>query len=264
MTNVLMMTALLSLILPARSDAPPLACNLGALTPAERKEHDALGQRMRSAVVRQEATTDGYAFHLDSARISIDELSRWIALEKRCCPFFTFAVNADPLVLRLGGGPGVREFIAAELPMPPAPHNALAETADLWVTRVEQEVVPSAEAMPEDKYTFAPTGGRFEGVRTFAGQVKHLAAANFQLAARVLGEKPPAGTQNETAPDSVRTKPEIMKYLKDSFAMLHKAAAAVDDGNISPVIDAIAHSSNHYGQMVEYLRMNGIVPPASR
>ena len=92
-------------------------------------------------------------------------------------------------------------------------------------------------------------------MRTFAEQVKHLAAANYQLAAATLAEEPPAGTDHETAPDSVKTKAQVMDYLKGSFTSLHRAAAA---------LNALVHSSNHYGQMVEYLRMNNIVPPASR
>ncbi len=157
------------------------------------------------------------------------------------------------------------------------------QVLDLMVTNAEREIVPAADAMPEDKYSFAPAGGEFKGVRTFAGQVKHLAAANYQLSARILGEKPPAGTvgtKNETAPDAVKTKAEIMEHLKGSFAYLHKAVATIDERNaVEPIkgasgtwqrtrlglaVDAIAHSNDHYGQMVEYLRMNGIVPPASR
>src|SRR5882762_11560722 len=149
-----------------------------------------------------------------------------------------------------------------------------------WVTNIEQLLVPAADAMPEAKYSFAPTSGEFKGVRTFAEQVKHLAAANYRLGSRILGEVPPEGTQSETAPASVRSKSEIMEYLRRSFACLHRAAAKVDEKNeVEPIpgakgtwqrtrlgllIDALAHSSNHYGQMVEYLRMNGIIPPESR
>jgi DinB family protein len=147
------------------------------------------------------------------------------------------------------------------------------------VTKTEQWVVPAAEAMPEQKYSFAPTNGRFAGVRTFAQQVTHLAAGNYQLGAHVLGEKPPHDEHGEKAPATVRTKAEVVEYLKGSFAYLPKAAATIDDRNaaetvewsgsrpgtlVGLVIDAVAHSQNHYGQMVEYLRMNGIVPPASR
>jgi uncharacterized damage-inducible protein DinB len=146
-----------------------------------------------------------------------------------------------------------------------------------WVSNTEKLLVPAAEALPEEKFAFAPSNGQFKGVRTFAEQVKHLAAANYQLGAKVLGEQPPEGTHDETAPDSVRSKTEILAYLRGSFAILHRAAASINEENMNLLppgepkrarfwllIDAVAHSQNHYGQMVEYLRMNGIVPPASR
>jgi uncharacterized damage-inducible protein DinB len=177
------------------------------------------------------------------------------------------------LLLSLGG------VAAAQMGKPARP-GTTSELLDDWVTNIEQLVVPAAGALPEDKYSFAPNAGQFAGVRTFAEQVKHLAAANYQLGARILGEQPPSGTANETAPDSVKTKAEIMEYVKGSFACLHRAAATVDERNlveplkgahgtwqrtrIGLLIDALAHSSNHYGQMVESLRVNGIVPPASR
>jgi hypothetical protein len=159
----------------------------------------------------------------------------------------------------------------------PAEPRAVGQVVDFWVTNIEQLVVPAAEAMPEAKYSFAPSNGGFSGVRTFAEQVKHLAAANYQLAAATLGEEPPAGTNHETAPDSVKTKAEVIEYLKGSFTSLHRAAAALNERNMDDpipskgnrtrllmLIDSVVHSSNHYGQMVEYLRMNNIVPPASR
>ena len=156
------------------------------------------------------------------------------------------------------------------------PHTA-SQVVDFWVTNTEQLLISAADAMPESRYSFAPSNGEFSGVRTFAEQVKHLAAANYQLAAATLGEEPPAGTDRETAPDSVRTKAQVMDYVRGSFAALHRAAAALNEKNMDDpipskgnrtrllmLIDALVHSSNHYGQMVEYLRMNSIVPPASR
>lgn len=147
---------------------------------------------------------------------------------------------------------------------------------------VEQNIESAADAMPADKYSFAPTNGEFKGVRTFAEQVKHLAASNHILAAAALGEEPPVDAGDEMGPESIHTKAEIMSYLKDSFAHLHSALAVIDEKNprtksspISPfqggtatrlglIVEALLHSYDHYGQMVEYLRMNGVVPPASR
>lgn len=160
-----------------------------------------------------------------------------------------------------------------------------SEVLGYWVTFEEKKLIALADAMPADKYQFVPTDGEFKGVRTFGQQVKHLSATNFILGAAILGEKPPKDAGDEKGPDSVRTKAEIMQYLKDSFVYLHRAVASIDDTNelersessaISPLqgkipatrlglaMEALMHTNDHYGQLVEYLRMNGIVPPASR
>jgi DinB family protein len=162
----------------------------------------------------------------------------------------------------------------------PAEHLSIAEVMDHNTAGVEGEFVPAAEAMPEDKYSFAPTSGEFKGVRTFAQQVKHVAAVNYLVGAAILEQKPPIDPGGENGPDSVKTKAEIVKFLKDSFAYVHKAVATVQDGNLLKPIKSpfgggtvtrlglatliVGHCFDHYGQMVEYLRMNNITPPASR
>ena len=146
----------------------------------------------------------------------------------------------------------------------------------------EKLIIPAVEAMPADKFGFAPTDGEFKGVRTFGQMVKHLSATNHILAAAALGEEPPAGAGDEVGPEAIRTKAEILAYLKDSFAHLEKAVEAIGQAStlvnpspISPlkrgevtrsalVAESLMHAADHYGQLVEYLRMNGIVPPASR
>jgi uncharacterized damage-inducible protein DinB len=147
---------------------------------------------------------------------------------------------------------------------------------------IRRNIVSAAEAMPADKYGFAPTEGEFRNVRTFSQQVKHLAATNFILAAAALGQDPPADAGDETGPDGVVTKQQHIEYLRQSFDALDKAIDLIGDrripvraspvspfqGNtatrISLVSEAMTHSYDHYGQMVVYLRMNGVVPPASR
>jgi hypothetical protein len=167
-----------------------------------------------------------------------------------------------------------------DTPAQPATQPAISQVIDAWITNTETHLVPVADAMPEARYAFAPSNGEFRNVRTFAEQLKHLAANNYRQAAVILGEKPTADQVNEQGPDSVKTKPEIMEYLRGSFASLHKAVATIDEKNeVVPInrasgtwqrarlglaIDAVAHSFDHYGQLVEYLRMNGIVPPDSR
>jgi len=156
--------------------------------------------------------------------------------------------------------------------------NALQVLAKL----TEKVIVSAADAMPADKYGFAPTDGEFKGVRTFGQMVKHLSATNYILAAAALGEEPPADAGDELGPEAVRTKAEILNYLKGSFSYLDKAieaigqkTAPVKSSPISPLknteatrlalaVESLVHAFDHYGQMVEYLRMNGVVPPASR
>lgn len=146
----------------------------------------------------------------------------------------------------------------------------------------QKVILSAADAMPADKYQFLPADGEFKGVRTFAEQVKHLSATNHILAAAALGEEPPADAGDEAGPDNVRTKAEILEYARTSFAHLQKAVdeiggpnATVEASPISPlksgevtrislIVEALVHAFDHYGQMVEYLRMNGVVPPASR
>ena len=147
---------------------------------------------------------------------------------------------------------------------------------------VEKEITSAVDAMPADKFGFAPTDGEFKGVRTFGEMVKHLSATNHILAAAALGEEPPADAGDELGPEDVRTKAEILTYLKGSFAHLDKAIEAVGQTNIpvnaSPIsplkrgevtrvaliAESWLHAYDHYGQMIEYLRMNGVVPPTSR
>jgi len=164
-------------------------------------------------------------------------------------------------------------------------HRSNTQIIDFLLGLQEKTVVDVAEAMPEERYGFVPGGefkGEFRGVRTFAAQLKHIAADNYMLGAAILGEKSPGDTgPEESGSSKVRTKAEIIAYLKASFAYMHRAAAAIDDANapvatpdISPWPDGTAtrlglgiedlvHTYDHYGQLVEYLRMSGIVPPAS-
>ncbi len=159
----------------------------------------------------------------------------------------------------------------------------ITSVLDTQLSIEEREITGLADAMPEDKYSFAPTNGNFAGVRTFAQEVKHIATTNNRFFGGILGqpaETPASQFEAENGPDSVKTKAEIMQYLKDSFALGHKAIATINADNAfvpmqkppipflrtpaAIVIFDCAHSMDHYGQMVEYLRDNGIVPPASR
>jgi uncharacterized damage-inducible protein DinB len=158
--------------------------------------------------------------------------------------------------------------------------RTVTDILDHIITNLENEFVPAAEAMPEDKYGFAPTEGEFKNVRTFGQQVKHVAAVNYELAAAILQERQPADINGEAGPASVTSKADILNYLKESFRYAHKAVATINQGNEAETVKSpfgegkvsrlgLAcsiswHGYDHYGQMAVYLRMNGIVPPASR
>ena len=153
---------------------------------------------------------------------------------------------------------------------------ALGTILDQQVRMVEHEVVPLAEAMPEEHYQFAPTHGEFSGVRTFAQQVAHVAAVVYLVSAAMMEQKPPVDTGGENGPASLKTKADYVKFLKDSFAYAHKAVAGITDQNAKDMVPSpfgsgkvtrvsiatipVWHTFDHYGQMVVYARMNGVVP----
>ena len=142
----------------------------------------------------------------------------------------------------------------------------------------DREITALVEAMPADKMNFAPTNGEFKGVRTFAQQAKHLAAFIYMASSALLGEKPPVDVGGEDGPDSVRTREQVVAFVKGAFAYGHKALLSIAEKNqmenvpfegrptprIGAAVFMMYHSFDHYGQMVEYIRMNGIIPPASR
>ena len=160
----------------------------------------------------------------------------------------------------------------------------IASAIDRQISLVEKEVVDAAEAMPEDKFDFSPEklnlpGSDYKGVRTFGEQLKHIAASNYLIWSPITGEKLPDTVNDGKGPDNMKAKAEIIKFVKDSFAFGHKAVATLNSSNlVEPITSksgrqttrlfqatfAAAHCFDHYGQMIEYLRMNGIVPPASR
>lgn len=185
---------------------------------------------------------------------------------------FTFAATAVKL--------GASRAAAAPAPQAQQPPT-LASNVDREISAVERQVVEAAEAMPEDKFNFSPDslhipGDDYKGVRSFAVQVKHIAASNYFLWSPLTGDKLPEGLKDGNGPENVKTKADILKFLKDSFALGRKGAATLTAENMLQPPGGgkssrlhlaefgVAHAYNHYGQMVEYLRMNGIIPPASR
>lgn len=162
---------------------------------------------------------------------------------------------------------------------PMSPVQAQEELLNLF----QQEFMGVAQAMPADKYGFAPSaaifapsqGVKYDRVRTFAQEISHVTTANYYFASKILGEKMPVDPKSLA---SLTSKDELLKAAADSFAYAHKALATITPENAYTAIDGVdglhtrsviasfisAHGYDHYGQMVEYLRMNGIVPPGSK
>lgn len=157
---------------------------------------------------------------------------------------------------------------------PAAAPTTPGQIVDQLLSMVEGQMVPLAEAMPADKYNFAPTNGNFKGVRTFAEQIQHVIGANYMLYSRAASIKP-LGMPNVKG---LKTKQQLVQALKDSFAFAHQSIATLNNQNAMQVVKpadgvstrvgimlfAMVHMNDHYGQMVEYLRMNGVVPPSSQ
>jgi len=138
------------------------------------------------------------------------------------------------------------------------------------LSNFEKEIVDLADAMPEEKYNFVPSQGEYKGVNNFSAQVKHIAGANYEFFGKTANADPSAGA----AVEKLTSKADIMKALRESFLVAHKAIDGMTAQNAFEMTAngtragsasiALAHMMDHYGQLVEYLRLNGIIPPASR
>lgn len=137
---------------------------------------------------------------------------------------------------------------------------------------LEKEYVSAAEAMPEDKFNFSPTQGEFKGVRSFGAQVKHVAESNYYFFGGNMSQADVKAKSD--AIEKLTSKADILQALKDSLTLAHSYIDGITPENAFVTTEhgthagmasfGIAHMMDHYGQMVVYLRMNGIVPPASR
>ncbi len=143
---------------------------------------------------------------------------------------------------------------------------------------IQSSFVGLADAMPADRYGFKPTAGEFREARSFGEQVKHVACANFAFFNEIEKKEPPADCAHG-GPSPAATKAELVAYLRDSFDYAQRVLRTMTPSNaLEPVTGpygppstrlgittlAVWHASDHYGQLVVYLRMNEIVPPASR
>jgi len=162
----------------------------------------------------------------------------------------------------------------------------IASVLNRQLSSIERNIMGAAEAVPEDKYEFSPATANIPGdfktpepVRSLSQQFKHIGDALEAYGSAILGQKHEA-TADENGPKNVKTKPEVMSFLKAEFAKAHGAIDSINQQNAVEQIPApfgnakttrlalavgmVGHSNNHYGQIIEYLRMNGMIPPESQ
>jgi len=187
-------------------------------------------------------------------------------------------------VLGMSGVIATAQMAATGAPAPAVGSIATPAAAlDSQLSLIEMEMMGAVKAMPADKFSFAPSAAifvpsqktEFATVRTFAQQAAHVAEANYYFAALVSGQAPDPKLR---AVEKLTAKDDVVAALADSFAAAHKAFATLTVANAFEVIKSpepgfatrstlagflVSHANDHYGQMVEYLRMNALVPPAS-
>lgn len=173
------------------------------------------------------------------------------------------------LVLTLFAG----RVLAQNTPIP----KSIADSVAVTLSVAERQLLLIAEAMPDAKYSFIPTAGRFDDARSFGEQIKHVACSQFAFFNEIEGKTPPAGCE-KGGPSKAATKAELIEYLRDSFDYGNKVIGMVNQNPLARVeghyagpstrlgiaVTAVWHVTDHYGQLVEYLRMNGIVPPPTQ
>lgn len=160
--------------------------------------------------------------------------------------------------------------------------QSLSSAVERQFNKIEKDILTTAEAMPESKYNFTPEklniqNSDFKGVRTFAGQIMHLATDNILIWSAITGDSIRADIEDVNGPKNIKTKKDIIEYLKGSFSTGRKAISTLTNQNAMDMIDfrwrklprldlafyALTHANEHYGQMALYLRMCGMVPPAT-
>src|SRR5579864_419576 len=188
-----------------------------------------------------------------------------------------FLLSAVALIAPASGGPLKTPNQGAAVQLGPIPQS-IAGSVEFTMRLNEGSFLSLAEAMPEDKYGFIPTNGKFDDARSFGEQVKHVACAQFAFFNEFEGKKPPDDCERG-GHDPAKTKAELIKYLKDSFDYGNRVLATLTEKNALDRVEgryagpntklgisviALWHITDHYGQLVEYLRMNGIVPPMTQ
>ncbi len=142
-----------------------------------------------------------------------------------------------------------------------APHP-WSETGIARWSEIADKIVTLAEGFPEDKYEYRPV----PQVRSFGDQLRHVAFWNAYVQRTLHGEKPD-GAANELSRDAYPTKADVVVVLRKTFAAVATElakGAARDVADLDTLVTFVEHNGEHYGQLVVYYRLNGLVPPASR
>jgi hypothetical protein len=170
--------------------------------------------------------------------------------------------------------------VSALCALPALGGNASPSTQQIFakqLSAVEQEVMGLVDTMPANRYGFVPAAGAFRTTRTFGVQARHIAFCLNEVAVALLGE-PMLPHPDQEGPRDIKSKDQVVRYLKDAFAHAHRAIGTLTNDNLREQIADpyaenlrttrleaatifLSHTWDHYGQMVEYLRMNSLTPP---
>lgn len=165
----------------------------------------------------------------------------------------------------------VLSALAAQTSPPSAKAESPAAVLNSILTDAEREFIDVAEAMPASRFDFVPSSGDVADIRSFSGTIKHVTWANYSLAAKIAGLTQSVDKQ---AIESVTDRGQILQQLRESFVAAHRAIDSLTAGNmleggngrasrLGSAAFITAHTLAHCGELVEYLRMNGIAPPKS-
>jgi hypothetical protein len=139
--------------------------------------------------------------------------------------------------------------------------NSASDTLRSSWSNVKRNIRESAEQMPEADYGFKPT----PEVRTFGQILAHVAGASYVYCSAAKGEKTPF--TEDAFEKTATTKAAIVKVTQEALDYCDGAFLALNDGNapgFKALIGQIAHDNEHYGNLVTYFRLKGMVPPSSK
>ena len=175
------------------------------------------------------------------------------------------------LILTLAGLAVAVWSAAQQRPTEPS-KSVTAAVKSAW-NAAKRNITESADQMPETTYAFKPV----EGVRTFGQILAHVAGTNYVYCSAAKGEKSPYAEDHFEK--TATTKAAIVKALADSNAYCDAAYAAITDASavemvaspfgsgqvqrVSPLISNAGHNAEHYGNLVTYFRIKGMVPPST-